>query len=56
MDWTDSGGHKVEGEGQRIVEGNGASSSEKGMEEGYGARQGVRQGVIKAGVLGEGER
>ena len=37
------------------VEGDGASNSEKWMEEGYGARQGVRERLIKAGGVGEGE-
>ena len=39
MDRANSGEHRVEGEGQGAVEGNGAGSSEKWMEEGYGARQ-----------------
>ena len=36
-----NGGHRVEGKGQRTLAGNGAGSSEKGMGEGYGARQGT---------------
>ena len=56
---TDSGEHRVEGRGQlqEAVEGEGASSSGKWMEEGYGTRQGVRERLIKAaaGGVGEGE-
>ena len=41
MDRTNSGGHRVEEGGQGAMEGEGASNSEKGMEQGLGARQGV---------------
>ena len=37
------------------VEGEGASSSEKGVEQGHGARQGVRQRLRRASDMGEGE-
>jgi hypothetical protein len=60
MDRTGSGGHNVEKRGQGTVEGEGASSSEAGVEQGLGARgggarQGVRSRLSKAGDLGEGE-
>ena len=41
MDRTNGGGHEVEEGGKGVVEGEGASSSEMGMDEGGGARQGV---------------
>ena len=41
VDRINNGGHKVETGYQGAVEGEGASSSEKGMEQGLGARQGV---------------
>ena len=37
------------------MEGNGAGSNEEGVSEGYGASKGVRQGLVKASDLGEGE-
>ena len=55
VDRTDSGGGRVEGEGQDAMERDGANNSEEGMVQGLGARQGVWQGVIKAGGMGEGE-
>ena len=38
---ADSGEHRVEGKGQGIVEGGGASSSEEGLGKGHGKIQGV---------------
>ena len=45
----------MEGRGQGAVEGDGASSNEKWMEDGYGARQGVRERLTKGGGVREGE-
>ena len=41
VDSTNSRGDIVEEEGQEAMEGDGASNSEEGMEQGLGARQGV---------------
>ena len=54
MDRTDSGGHRVEEERQGAVESEGASNNEKGLEQGHGARQGVRQSLRRASDMGEG--
>ena len=54
MDRTDSGGDRVEEEGQEAMAGDGANSGE-GMVQGLGARQGLSQGGVKAGGMGEGE-
>ena len=39
--WEEWTGHRVEEEMQGAVEGEGASNSETGLEQGHGARQGV---------------
>ena len=48
---TQSGGRRSRG----AVEGEGASSSETGMDEGHGERQGVWQRLRMASDMGEGE-
>ena len=58
--WEEWTGQTVEDtewrkKGQGAVEGEGASSSEKGLEQGHGARQGVRQRLRRASDMGEGE-
>ena len=41
VDRTDSGGDRVEEQGQETMEGDGANISAEGMVQGLGARQGV---------------
>ena len=55
MAGANSGRHRVEEGSKGAVEGEGASNSEMGMDEGHGKRRGVRQGLKKARDMGEGE-
>ena len=53
--WEEWTGQTLEEERQGAVKGEGASSSEKGLEQGHGVRQGVRQRLRRASDIGQGE-